>query len=118
METPRSLKSALICLLLLGIPTLGRAQSIRAAAVGFSYAAAPTPDATSPPLATACEPNRAMGAAIGAVVGAAGGAFVGFVYALSTLLVGPKIPIQAFVVAGAVGGGIHGAIAEGNCLPR
>jgi hypothetical protein len=118
MKTHRTLKAGLLCCLLVGMPKLGEAQSLRSAAVGFSYGARPIPDVDSPLLAHACEPNRAKGAAIGALVGTVAGGAVGFLYALSTLLVGPTIPIQAFVVVGGVGGALYGVASTGNCPPN
>ena len=118
MNTERVLQAVLVYCLLLGMPKLAEAQTMRAAAVGFSYTAAQDAGISPASQAPACVPNRLAGAALGAAVGALAGAAVGFGYALITVLAGPKIPFQAFILVGVGAGAVSGAIAAGNCPGR
>ena len=106
MNTERVLQAVLVYCLLLGMPKLAEAQTMRAAAVGFSYTAAQDAGISPASQAPACVPNRLAGAA------------VGFGYALITVLAGPKIPFQAFILVGVGAGAVSGAIAAGNCPGR
>lgn len=104
-----TLKTVIACCLLAGMPSLVEGQSIRAAAVGFSYPTRWELGVLSPAQEPACTTNHLALAAIGLVAGAAVGTGMGFLYGLTTLITGPNIPIQAFIVVGAVAGAVHGA---------
>ena len=118
MKTERLWQAVLLCCLLAGMPKLAEAQTMRAAAVGFSYTSARDAGITPATQAPACLPNRLAGAALGAAVGAFAGAAVALGYALITVLTGPGIPFQAFILVGAGAGAVSGAIAAGNCPGR
>jgi hypothetical protein len=109
MSTHRIFKTAFVCCLLVGLPSLGETQSIRAAAVGFQYPTMSELGVKSPTQEPACTTNHLAGAAIGLVAGAVLGTGVGVMYALTTVLIGPRIPIQAFILVGAGAGAIRGA---------
>ena len=57
-------------------------------------------------------PNRAAGVAVFSVAGAFVGATAGFVYALSSILTGPDIPMRTFVLVGAGVGAVRGVTIE------
>ena len=81
--------------------------------MGFSYPTMSELGATSPKQEPACTTNHLAFAAAGLVAGAAVGTGMGVLYAITTVLTGPNIPIQAFVVVGAVAGTVHGATFDG-----
>lgn len=109
MSTSGLLRTALVACLLVGFPSLGEGQSIRAATVGFSYPTRSELVVMSQPQEAACTTNHLAWAAIGLVGGGVVGTGLGVMYAITTVLTGPNIPIQAFIAVGAVAGAVHGA---------
>lgn len=108
-----TLTTVIACCFLAGMPSLVEGQSIRSAAVGFSYPTRSELGVMSPTQEPACTTNHLALAAIGLVAGAAVGTGLGVLYAITTVLTGPNIPIQAFTVVGAVAGAVHGATFDG-----